>query len=123
MKCFYHPQMDAVGSCEHCSRGLCRDCASEREGGLACRGRCEAAVDAVAALIRRNVQVGVRARPVSLVACIVFLGALISLLYLALNEENQNVRTMLYIMAGISFVAVLGQLSIIRTMFRRKANV
>ena len=122
MRCFYHPQADAVGTCKHCHRGLCRDCASEREGGLACRGRCEGAVDAVNALIRRNVQIGVRSRPLNLVAFFVFVVALITLLYLAFNEENPNVRTMLYMITAFSFVAVLGQLSVIRTWFKRKSS-
>ena len=122
MRCFYHPQADAVGTCKHCHRGLCSECASEREGGLACRGRCEAAVDAVNALIRRNVQLGVKSRSVSLVAFFVFVVALITLLYLAFNEENQNVRTMLYMIAAFSFVAVLGQVSVIRTWFKRKSS-
>jgi heme A synthase len=122
MKCFNHPQTDAVGTCKHCQRGLCHECASEREGGLACRGRCEAQVDAVNALIRRNIQVGLRSRLVSLVAFFVFLAALITLVYLALNEENANVRTMLYMIAAISFVAILGQVSVIRTMLKRKSR-
>ena len=122
MRCFYHPQADAVGTCKHCHRGVCRGCASEREGGLACLGRCEAAVDAVNALIRRNVQIGVKSRPLNLVAFLVFVMALITLLYLAFNEENPNVRTMLYMIAACSFVAVLGQLSVIRTWFKRKSS-
>ena len=122
MRCFYHPQADAVGTCKHCHRGVCSQCASERDGGLACRGRCEAAVDAVNALIRRNVQLGVKSRSVSLVAFLVFVVALITLLYLAFNEENQNVRTMLYMIAAFSFVAVLGQVSVIRTWFKRKSS-
>jgi len=122
MKCFNHPQSDAVGTCKHCQRGLCHECASEREGGLACRGRCETQVDAVNALIRRNIQVGLRSRPVSLVAFFVFVAALITLVYLALNEENANVRTMLYMIAAISFVAILGQVSVIRTMLKRKSR-
>ncbi len=79
-------------------------------------------MDAVNALIRRNVQIGVRSRPLNLVAGFVFVAALITLLYLAFNEENQNVRTMLYIMASFSFVALLGQMSVIRTWFRRKSS-
>jgi len=122
MRCFYHPQADAVGTCKHCHRGLCSECASEREGGLACRGRCETAVDTVNALIRRNVQIGVRSRPLNLVASFVFVVALITLLYLAFNEENQNVRTMLYMIAAFSFVALLGQMSVIRTWFKRKSS-
>src|SRR5258708_9043068 len=105
MRCFYHPQADAVGTCKHCHRGLCRDCASEREGGLACRGRCEAAVDAVNALLRRNFQIRVRPRPLNLVAVFVFVPALLTLLYLAFNEENPNVRTMLYMIATLAFVS------------------
>jgi len=72
MKCFYHAQADAVGTCKHCHRGVCRECAAERDGGIACRGRCEGAVDQVNALIARNIQVGVKARPLSFVALAVF---------------------------------------------------
>jgi hypothetical protein len=79
-------------------------------------------VDAVNALIRRNVQIGVKSRPLNLVALLIFAAALITLLYLALNEENPNVRTMLYMIAAFSFVAILGQLSVIRTWFKRKSS-
>lgn len=120
MKCFYHPQSDAVGLCKHCQRGLCPACACERDGGLACRDRHESQVDQVTALIRRNVQVGVKSRPVSLIAFAIFVVALIVLVNLALNEENPNVRTMLYMLAAFSFVAVLGQVPVLRSMFTRK---
>jgi hypothetical protein len=122
MRCFYHPQIEAVGICKHCQRGICHECASERDGGLACRGRCEASVDAVTALIRRNVQVGVKARPINFVAFAVFAVAVIVLFYLAVNEENRSVRTILYVVTAFSFVAVLGQLSVIRTMLMRKSR-
>lgn len=29
MKCFYHPELDAVAQCEKCSKGLCNDCATK----------------------------------------------------------------------------------------------
>ncbi len=120
MKCFYHPERDAVGLCKHCQRGLCTACASERDGGLACMGRHETEVDQVTALIRRNVQVGVKARPLNLVALAIFVTALIVLIDLALNEENTNVRTLFYMGAAFSFVAVLGQLPVLRSMFAQK---
>jgi heme A synthase len=122
VKCFYHPEIDAVGLCKHCQRGLCGTCASERDGGLACRDRHEKEVDQVSALIRRNVQVGVKSRPLSLVAFTVFAIALIVLIDLAVNEENRNVRTMLYMLAAFSFVAVLGQVPVMRSMFMRKSK-
>lgn len=122
MKCFYHPQTDAIGLCKHCQRGLCQACASERDGGLACRDRHESQVDQVTALIRRNVQVGVKSRPVSLIAFAIFVIALIVLIDLAVNEENQNVRTMLYMLSAFSFVAVLGHVPVLRSMFTRKSG-
>jgi hypothetical protein len=121
MKCFYHASADAVGTCKHCHRGVCRECAAERDGGLACRGRCEASVDQVNALIARNIQVGVKARPLSLVALIVFAGAFGTLLYLAAIEENQNVRIMFYILSAFSFVGMLGQISILKSWLVRRA--
>ena len=121
MKCFYHAGADAVGTCKHCHRGVCRECAAERDGGIACRGRCEASVDQVNALIARNIQVGVKARPLSLVALLVFVGAFATLLYLAAIEENQSVRIMYYILSAFSFVGVLGQISILKSWLVRRA--
>lgn len=54
MECFYHQGATAVGSCRSCLKGLCRDCAVELQGGLACRGRCEAMVEAVVASIQQS---------------------------------------------------------------------
>lgn len=41
MKCFYHPDREAVGICSACSKGLCAGCATDMGRGLACRDRCE----------------------------------------------------------------------------------
>jgi predicted membrane channel-forming protein YqfA (hemolysin III family) len=74
----------------------------------------------VNALIARNIQVGVKGRPLSIVALLVFAGAFGTLLYLAATEENQSVRTMLYILSAFSFMGVLGQISILRTWLVRR---
>ena len=121
MKCFYHHDADAVGSCKHCHRGICRECAAERDGGLSCKGRCESQVDLVSALINRNIHVGLKARPLSLVALGVFVVAFFALLYLAVTESNDSVRTMLYLLSAFSFVGALGQASILRTWLARRA--
>lgn len=54
VECFYHEGVTAVGSCRACLKGLCRACAAELEGGLACTGRCEPMVRAVVASIRQS---------------------------------------------------------------------
>ena len=40
MKCFEHPDTDAVGMCKHCGKGICKICAKETEYGISCEGEC-----------------------------------------------------------------------------------
>lgn len=54
MKCFYHPEADAVAICKNCNRGLCPGCAADLDNGLACRGRCEAEVQSLLEVQRRS---------------------------------------------------------------------
>jgi hypothetical protein len=56
MRCFYHEDKEAVGTCKSCGKGLCRECAVDLTKGLACRGHCEADAQAVIQLIDRNIQ-------------------------------------------------------------------
>jgi len=55
MRCFYHRDFDAVGVCKSCGRGLCPECAVIMDRGLACRGHCEADVQELTTLIKRNI--------------------------------------------------------------------
>jgi FHA domain len=42
MKCFSHRDVDAIGFCKNCCKGLCKGCFVENTGGLlSCRGPCE----------------------------------------------------------------------------------
>ena len=63
MKCFYHDDREAVGACKSCGKGLCRDCAVELKKGLACKGRCEADVQAVIDLVERSILVSPATAP------------------------------------------------------------
>src|SRR5438270_9333441 len=38
MKCFYHPDVDAVGTCAQCSKTACRQCIEDVGGALLCAG-------------------------------------------------------------------------------------
>lgn len=40
MKCFEHPELDAVGTCKQCSKGLCSTCAVDLAMGISCHGEC-----------------------------------------------------------------------------------
>ena len=46
MKCFNHRELDAIAVCKHCGRAICSGCVVESSGMSACKGRCEAAVEA-----------------------------------------------------------------------------
>ena len=54
MKCYYHNESDAVGTCKSCGKGLCPDCAADVGNGIACKNHCEEEVLAVNDLIERN---------------------------------------------------------------------
>jgi len=56
MECFYHEGAPAVGSCRACLKGLCRRCAVELEGGLACPARCEPQVRALVQTLQQSVR-------------------------------------------------------------------
>jgi hypothetical protein len=56
MKCYNHPDIDAVGICKSCNKGLCRDCLTELENGIACTATCIEEVKQVNSLIQRNKQ-------------------------------------------------------------------
>ena len=109
MKCFYHPSVDAVGSCKRCSRGLCSDCAAEREGGLACRGKHEADVDAVSSLVARSLRLNKHAWPTVLLACIIYWGIAIGAVYLLLHATDDTLKILSVVMAALMAVCAIPQ--------------
>ena len=51
MNCFYHNQQQAIGLCKACSRGLCSDCATDLDHGLACKNKHEQRVNELETII------------------------------------------------------------------------
>jgi hypothetical protein len=62
MHCFNHPTYEAAGVCRNCGRALCHDCIAICEEAVACKGKCEARVEAIQQMITTN-QVTTRALP------------------------------------------------------------
>src|SRR5580658_9442633 len=54
MRCFNHPEVDAVAICKSCSRALCHECVSEVGKSASCKNRCEADVAALNELVQRG---------------------------------------------------------------------
>ena len=54
MRCFNHADVDAVGLCRACAKGLCHDCATDLSFGLACKDKHEPEVHASHNLLERS---------------------------------------------------------------------
>jgi len=54
MKCYNHPDSDAVGTCKHCSKGMCSACAKDSGWGLVCSQQCEEEVKTLRAMVERS---------------------------------------------------------------------
>ncbi len=57
MNCFNHNDRAAVGICKSCGKGLCRECATELQDGLACKGVCEPRVKLMGRIVDNNSRV------------------------------------------------------------------
>lgn len=42
MKCYNHPDTDAVGICQRCGKGICKLCATEIGNKVVCKDSCDA---------------------------------------------------------------------------------
>ena len=54
MKCYNHPDVDALGICKNCNKGLCKGCLTEIENGIACTSTCIEEVKLINSLISRS---------------------------------------------------------------------
>jgi len=54
MKCFNHPEADAVAACKHCFKGVCTRCAKDSGVGVVCSQACEDEVRSVRAMLERS---------------------------------------------------------------------
>jgi sulfite exporter TauE/SafE len=55
MICYNHPDRPAVGTCKHCHRGLCKECAVLVDDSVACRDRHEQQVASANLAMARTV--------------------------------------------------------------------
>ena len=55
MKCYYHHDVDAVGICKSCNKGLCEECIELVGRSISCKGDCADTVRLVDTVIKKNV--------------------------------------------------------------------
>jgi hypothetical protein len=78
MRCFNHPDNEAIGGCKVCNKGLCRECAADLGHSLACRNSHEEKAEDLERLTARAMQVQSTAGGAKYVApaFMVFMGAI-----------------------------------------------
>ena len=54
MKCYRHQDLDAIGICKSCSKGVCPQCAALVDGSIACINACEDDVATLNYMIARG---------------------------------------------------------------------
>ncbi|UUY07086.1 hypothetical protein LRS11_14765 [Pseudomonas sp. J452] len=57
MHCFNHPDTPALGTCKACCKGLCAECTTDMDHGLACKDKHEAMVEAYQFIIDKNSEI------------------------------------------------------------------
>ena len=75
MKCFKHGDVDAVGVCKWCGKGLCADCAVDTDGGLACRDSCEEKVKKLSELSSGETELSRKVDTIQTIWAVAFLMA------------------------------------------------
>ncbi len=54
MKCYNHPEADAVALCRNCGKALCMNCAVDVSNRMACKDKCESKVKALTEILDRG---------------------------------------------------------------------
>jgi hypothetical protein len=67
MYCFTHHDVEAVGMCKACYKGLCAQCASDLSHGLTCKGEHEQVVESTNTLVSRNIRISSPNKPGSFI--------------------------------------------------------
>lgn len=119
MKCFYHPQVDAVGICKNCSKGICVDCTVDVGNGIACKNstdKCGEEVRAVNTVINKNKMLSQRSGSAYSIYAIflVVMGAVFLVFSLYFGESGRSGLQIMMILAGMAFVAYAGYLYFLR---------
>lgn len=102
MKCYNHHQVDAVGICKNCSKGICTECLVDVGNGIACKSTCEQEVRNINQLINRNKE-SYRLAGNSYLRNSIYMG-LLGIIFISFGLYENNSGTNFSLCAGIIFL-------------------
>jgi hypothetical protein len=118
VRCYYHRDVEAIGTCRSCNRGLCDACLAEVGKACACRDRCEADVAVLHAILdRHDVAVASSARLLRVAALLCVLFAAV---FVLLSRQVPS-RVTLWLLLPAAFVLLLGAALLVFTARRYDA--
>lgn len=74
MKCYNHPDHEAIGICKACGKALCRDCVHESENVITCGQGCSEAVASQKELLAMQAAQVRNARRINFLAALFSIG-------------------------------------------------
>ena len=102
MKCYNHNDIDAVGTCKACSKGVCKSCLTDVGNGIACTDTCIDEVKEVNSLVERNKTVFQKASKTNMTRGYIYTG--IGLVFLILNWQMQTDDKFLFVIGLMLFL-------------------
>lgn len=102
MNCFNHPNIPAVGICKSCSKGLCKECATDLDHGLACKDKHEAEVENVNMIISQNTKIYSSAPKNTIIAPLFYL--FMGLVFAGFGYTSKGGVTDLPFVLGVGFI-------------------
>lgn len=112
MRCYVHGNVEAVGTCRACSKGLCHECVADLGHAVSCRGNCEYTANLLhAQLVRSSVALQTQRKNRFLVPAFFIVMGLVFMLLAGDEGFGVNLGTVMgsgFITFGI-IVALIGQ--------------
>ena len=102
MNCFNHPAVPALGTCKACNRGLCSECVTDLDHGLACKNKHEPMVETYNAIVVKNAQVYSAAPKNVLIAPLFYL--FIGIVFVVFGLASRRGMTDLTSILGVGFI-------------------
>ncbi len=59
MRCYYHRDLESIGTCKNCTKGICPKCALECDSGLACSNECERRIKLIDNAVDRSINMSI----------------------------------------------------------------
>ncbi len=113
MRCYQHPDIDAVAICKRCGKASCKDCSHDSSQGIACSEPCAQRLledEQLDASLKRSLGVGQNAPMPASVSAYFFFGLILLLtgVYLSVSRPGIDFLTLaisavFFVMCGVSY--------------------